>query len=108
MTDKQQFSNIWDAIEDTPQQTASMRARSELMMNLTEVIRESGASPKGACQKFCVEGTACLSAQIYGLGSPAHRADNRPSSPRALLSECGSQKLSPSLIGCAFLPVTRS
>jgi predicted XRE-type DNA-binding protein len=40
MTDKQRFSSVWDAIEDTPQQAASMRARSELIMNLTEVIRE--------------------------------------------------------------------
>ncbi|MBC7548362.1 MAG: XRE family transcriptional regulator [Polaromonas sp.] len=40
MTDKQRFSSVWDAIEDTPQQAASMRARSELMMNLTKVIRK--------------------------------------------------------------------
>ena len=36
MTDKQRFSSIWDAIEDTPQEAASMRARSALMMNLSE------------------------------------------------------------------------
>ena len=37
MTDKQRFSSVWDAIEDTPQEAASMRARSSLMMSLTEV-----------------------------------------------------------------------
>ena len=42
MTDKQRFSSVWDAIEDTPQRAASMRARSDLMLNLTEVIRERG------------------------------------------------------------------
>ena len=26
------FASVWDGIEDTPQQAASMRARSELMM----------------------------------------------------------------------------
>ena len=35
MTNEQRFSSVWGAIEDTPQQAASMRARSERMMNLT-------------------------------------------------------------------------
>ena len=54
MTDKQRFSNVWDAIEDTPQQAASMRARSELMMNLTEVIRERGMTQGEAAALFGV------------------------------------------------------
>jgi hypothetical protein len=35
MTDKQRFTSVWDAIADTPQEVASMRARSALMMSLT-------------------------------------------------------------------------
>ena len=54
MTDKQRFSSVWDAIEDTPQQAASMRARSELMMNLTEVIRERGMTQGEAAALFGV------------------------------------------------------
>lgn len=54
MTDKQRFSSVWDAIEDTPQQAASMRARSELMMNLTEVIRERGLTQADAAALFGV------------------------------------------------------
>lgn len=54
MTDKQRFSSVWDAIEDTPQQAASMRARSELMMNLTEVIRERGMTQGDAAAFFGV------------------------------------------------------
>ena len=54
MTDKQRFSSVWDAIEDTPQQAASMRARSELMMNLTEVIRERGMTQGDAATLFGV------------------------------------------------------
>lgn len=54
MTDKQRFSSVWDAIEDTPQQAASMRARSELMMNLTEVIREQGMTQADAAALFGV------------------------------------------------------
>ena len=54
MTDKQRFSSVWDALEDTPQQAASMRARSELMMNLTEVIRERGMTQGEAAALFGV------------------------------------------------------
>lgn len=54
MTDKQRFVSVWDAIEDTPQQAASMRARSELMMNLTEVIRERGMTQGDAAELFGV------------------------------------------------------
>lgn len=54
MTDKQRFSSVWDALEDTPQQAASMRARSELMMNLTEVIRERGMTQGDAATMFGV------------------------------------------------------
>ena len=32
MTDKQRFSSVWDAIEDTPQQAADMRVRSAARM----------------------------------------------------------------------------
>ena len=32
MTTKQRFASVWDAIEDTPQEAASLRARSALMI----------------------------------------------------------------------------
>jgi predicted XRE-type DNA-binding protein len=54
MTDKQRFSSVWDAIEDTPQQAISMRARSDLMMSLTEVIRERGMTQGDAAALFGV------------------------------------------------------
>ena len=54
MTDKQRFGSVWDALEDTPQQAASMRARSELMMNLSEVIRERGMTQGEAAALFGV------------------------------------------------------
>ena len=54
MTDKQRFNSIWDAIEDTQQQSASMRARSELLMSLTEVIREQGMTQADAAELFGV------------------------------------------------------
>lgn len=42
MTDTQRFASVWDAIENTPQEAASMKARAALMMGLSEVIRQQG------------------------------------------------------------------
>lgn len=39
MNKQRQFASVWDAIEDTPQQAASMRARSELLMALQSWVR---------------------------------------------------------------------
>jgi predicted XRE-type DNA-binding protein len=54
MTEKQRFASVWDAIEDTPQKAASMRARAALMMNLTEVIRQQGMTQAQAAALFGV------------------------------------------------------
>ena len=54
MTDKQRFASVWDAIEDTPQSAASMRARSGLMMSLTEAIRQQGFTQAQAAALFGV------------------------------------------------------
>lgn len=36
------FDNVWDAIADTPEEAASLKARSVLMIALTELIRARG------------------------------------------------------------------
>jgi predicted XRE-type DNA-binding protein len=51
---KQKFSSVWDAIEDTPQQAASMKARSALMIELQEYIKTSGMTQKQAADLFGV------------------------------------------------------
>ena len=38
---KQRFDSIWDAIEDTPQQAASMRVRADLMLALQKWVKAS-------------------------------------------------------------------
>ena len=48
------YQSIWDAIEDTPQQAASMRARSELVIELTEVIKKRGMTQADAAKFFGV------------------------------------------------------
>jgi predicted XRE-type DNA-binding protein len=51
---KQKFQSVWDAIEDTPQQAASMRARSELVIELTELIKRRGMTQVEAAKLFAV------------------------------------------------------
>ena len=54
MTANRRFASVWDAIENTPQEAASMRARSELMMSLAETIREQGMTQAQAAKLFGV------------------------------------------------------
>ena len=54
MTYKQRFTSVWDALEDTPEEAASMKARSALMMALAEVIRERGMTQIEAAELFGV------------------------------------------------------
>ena len=54
MTDTQRFTSVWDALENTPQEAASMKARSALMMALAEVIRERGMTQGEAATLFGV------------------------------------------------------
>lgn len=42
MSKGQRFASVWDAIEDTPQAAAGMRARSDLMMALQAWVKVSG------------------------------------------------------------------
>ena len=51
---KRKFSSVWDAIEDTPQQAASMKARSALMIELQEHIKASGVTQTQAAGLFGV------------------------------------------------------
>lgn len=54
MTKEQRFASVWDAIEDTPQQAASMRARSALMMELESIIKQRGMTQAEAAALFGV------------------------------------------------------
>lgn len=51
---KKKFQSVWDAIEDTPQLAASMRARSELLIELTELIKRRGMTQADAAKLFAV------------------------------------------------------
>jgi predicted XRE-type DNA-binding protein len=54
MSTKQRFTSVWDAIEDTPQEAASLRARSALMMSIAEAIQAQGLTQAQAAEVFGV------------------------------------------------------
>ncbi|MBY4595347.1 XRE family transcriptional regulator [Ottowia caeni] len=54
MTEEKRFASVWGAIEVTPQDAASMPARSALMMSLTEVIRQQAITQAQAAELFGV------------------------------------------------------
>ncbi|QOY90795.1 helix-turn-helix domain-containing protein [Paludibaculum fermentans] len=51
---KQVFTNVWDAIEDTPEQAANVKLRSVLMISLKDHISRTGMSQVQAAQLFGV------------------------------------------------------
>lgn len=48
------YASVWDAIEDTPGEAAHMKARSELMMAISEHIRKNGLTQAEAAKLFGV------------------------------------------------------
>ena len=51
---KQRFKRVWDAIEDTRSEAASMKTRATLMMTLTSYITEQGWSQTEAAKALGV------------------------------------------------------
>ena len=48
------FTNVWDAIENTPEETENMKLRSALMMALKSHISRSGLSQAEAAKRLGV------------------------------------------------------
>lgn len=44
----QEYQNVWDAIEDDAIQAANLKLRSQLMMEVTEYVRQSGLTQTDA------------------------------------------------------------
>ncbi len=36
------YASVWDALADTPEQAANLRARAELMQQIAAIVKESG------------------------------------------------------------------
>jgi len=48
----QRFASVWDAIKDTPEEADNMRLRSQLMMTISERIKDWNISQKEAGQRL--------------------------------------------------------
>jgi predicted XRE-type DNA-binding protein len=42
MSKMESYASVWDAIADTRQQAANLRARAELMQKIAAIVKESG------------------------------------------------------------------
>ena len=54
MTNTDRFTSVWDAIEDTPEEAANMKVRSQLMMQLKSHITNSGLSQADAAKVLSI------------------------------------------------------
>ena len=50
MMNSQRFETVWDAVEDTPEEAASMKLRSTLMIAIKSSISETGISQAEAAK----------------------------------------------------------
>jgi predicted XRE-type DNA-binding protein len=42
MTEIETFASVWDAVADTPAEAANLRARSQLMQKIADIVSENG------------------------------------------------------------------
>ena len=42
MSKLETYASVWDALADTPEQAANLRARAELMQKIAKIVEESG------------------------------------------------------------------
>ena len=48
---EQTFESVWDALEDTPNEAENMKIKSDLMMEITELIKKNGWTQETAAQR---------------------------------------------------------
>lgn len=51
MSNVKTFSSVWDAVADTHEQAASLRARAELMRQIAEIIKANGWKQAEAAER---------------------------------------------------------
>jgi predicted XRE-type DNA-binding protein len=51
MKKAERYTSLWDAIADTPEEAANLRARAELMHKIEAIVKESGWTQTEAAQR---------------------------------------------------------
>jgi predicted XRE-type DNA-binding protein len=54
MSKTESYVSVWDAIADTPEQAANLRARAELMQKIEAIVREEGWTQVEAARRCSV------------------------------------------------------
>ena len=47
----QQLASVWDALADTPEEAANLTARSDLMIQIAEIVKENGWTQTEAAKR---------------------------------------------------------
>ncbi|MFP5233920.1 MAG: helix-turn-helix domain-containing protein [Acidobacteriota bacterium] len=45
------YASVWDAIADTPAEAANLKARADLMRQITAIVKESGCTQADAARR---------------------------------------------------------
>jgi predicted XRE-type DNA-binding protein len=48
---KKRFENVWDALADTPKEAANLTARSDLMIQIEQIVKKSGWTQAEAARR---------------------------------------------------------
>jgi len=48
------YDSVWDALADTPEQAANLRARAELMQKIAAIVKENRWTQAEAARRCCV------------------------------------------------------
>jgi len=51
MSTAKQYSSVWDAIADTPEQSANLQARAELMRSIAAIVKRQGWTQTEAARR---------------------------------------------------------
>jgi predicted XRE-type DNA-binding protein len=51
VSDFEEFENIWDALADTPEEAANLTARSDLMIQIEQIVKKSGWTQAEAAKR---------------------------------------------------------
>ena len=51
MSKSKEYASVWDAIADTPEQAANLRARAELMRKIAGIVKKGGWTQTEAAQR---------------------------------------------------------